>query len=373
MARVYDRNPRATDDHNPLKNLLDFNDTTPYVEQAGDSIRNSFVNVIKEITGIDLTSWDTFLETLKDGIGVDLSWLWNAFQDLVDRFVNIVNGTIGAVGHVIDDFHDAWQNVLDFIGQGADGTSNSNNAITNTKGSISSLRQTVVATSAAVQALTSGAGAFDDFNRVDVTLGSDWDQELTFVGGGSGGWATDGTVSLYRPIYPYGTMEIRNRWKGATLPQSTSDYQYVAMVLGSAPGTDAGYTGWNDLLCCINNTGAMTDYVRCRIRSNGDVHFSTFVGGVETQFYGIGGGYLAAGARAEFWCGDLATSNPHKYKLRINGAQTFTRTDLGATRSVGSGFRKWGYGGRVEGPTFAFSAPPAVPGTVNQWSGLDQL
>ncbi|MFV8263502.1 hypothetical protein ACNQR9_09685 [Mycolicibacterium peregrinum] len=67
MPRAFDRRiPR--DDHNPLANLLDFSNIDQTVEQAGDLIRNGVINVIKQLTGIDLSSPEAFLVSLTEVI-----------------------------------------------------------------------------------------------------------------------------------------------------------------------------------------------------------------------------------------------------------------------------------------------------------------
>lgn len=125
MPRVYDRTARAKDDHNPLKNLLDFQDMSPYVEQAGETIRNSFTSVVYELTGIDLSSWDAFIASLSDGVGIDLPNLSAMLNQIIDIFNGLV---VTPINTAIQGVKDWWvsvgtffQNTWDSIWQGLTG------------------------------------------------------------------------------------------------------------------------------------------------------------------------------------------------------------------------------------------------------------
>ncbi|MBU8819535.1 hypothetical protein KL864_26985 [Mycolicibacterium goodii] len=66
-------------DHDPLRNAFDFNDPMGAIAEAagevGEQIRNAFVFVVRELTGIDLSSWEAFLASLNDGKGIDLPFV----------------------------------------------------------------------------------------------------------------------------------------------------------------------------------------------------------------------------------------------------------------------------------------------------------
>lgn len=88
----YDR--RIPDnDKDPLRNLLDFNDPMGAIADAagevGEQIRNAFVFVIRELTGIDLSSWDAFIASLDDGKGIDLPFLVQGLQTVAAIFGGI--------------------------------------------------------------------------------------------------------------------------------------------------------------------------------------------------------------------------------------------------------------------------------------------
>jgi len=89
MPRAFDRRI-APNDHDPLAGLLDFEDITKTVEQAGDAIRNGVVSVIKELTGIDLSSFVHLFDGIFDEIGLDLPGL----ADL--NPVTLLNNLVGA-------------------------------------------------------------------------------------------------------------------------------------------------------------------------------------------------------------------------------------------------------------------------------------
>ncbi|WP_374159068.1 hypothetical protein ACEWX3_07550 [Mycobacterium sp. G7A2] len=86
------------DDHNPLANLLDFNDIDSTAAIAGDSIRlfingllDGVVDFINDLTGINLESWDAFIASLFDGKGIDLGWIATAVSDVVDDLSDLIS------------------------------------------------------------------------------------------------------------------------------------------------------------------------------------------------------------------------------------------------------------------------------------------
>lgn len=88
----YDR--RIPDnDHDPLRNALDWTDPMGAIADAagevGEQIRNAFVFVVRELTGIDLSSWDAFIASLDDGKGIDLPFLVQALQTVAAIFGGI--------------------------------------------------------------------------------------------------------------------------------------------------------------------------------------------------------------------------------------------------------------------------------------------
>lgn len=96
MPRVVDPRPRRIADKDPLHGLLDFEDITKTVEEAGDhirefleGIRDQFVEWLKDTTGIDLSSAVSFVDWLVDQIhdllDVDLANLPEFIGGLLDR------------------------------------------------------------------------------------------------------------------------------------------------------------------------------------------------------------------------------------------------------------------------------------------------
>lgn len=87
------------DDHNPLRNALDFNDPMGAIAdaagQVGEQIRNAIATIIKDKFGIDLSSWDAFLQSLKDGKGIDLPGLVDALTQLGVKVQTIVDAFQG--------------------------------------------------------------------------------------------------------------------------------------------------------------------------------------------------------------------------------------------------------------------------------------
>ncbi len=100
MPRVYDRVPRATDDHNPLKNLLNFDDITPYTEQAGGAVlaalQNAVKNIIEAITNVigggleDLAAWALALQEQLADVPI--------LGDLIEAFTGVEDGDLSDIG-----------------------------------------------------------------------------------------------------------------------------------------------------------------------------------------------------------------------------------------------------------------------------------
>lgn len=92
MPSAFDRRTPAND-HDPLANLLNFDDISQTVEQSGSMIRDAIVNVIKQFTGIDLSSPEAFVESLitvvtTGGPALDFA---EAMLTLLGNFIGIPN------------------------------------------------------------------------------------------------------------------------------------------------------------------------------------------------------------------------------------------------------------------------------------------
>lgn len=105
----------AVADKDPLRNLLDFNNIDRTVENAGQMIRDGLINTIKLLTGIDLTNFVAFFESILDEIGLDLpgladlnplQWITNvqALLDGIDFGVPIVDfDPVAAIEQIIEN------------------------------------------------------------------------------------------------------------------------------------------------------------------------------------------------------------------------------------------------------------------------------
>jgi hypothetical protein len=304
-----------------------------------------------------------------DGLDPSLPLPLAIIAGIVQRVAQDFETTVENVEGAFAWLGDTWQDVLDFLGQGADGTANTGRRIAGTKTAIASLRDSVVTQSAAIARL-GGYGALDGFNRTGPDLGPDW---TVIIQGGAGGWGTDGTAAVLIPAYPNGTLEVAARWDGATAPVSSTDYQQGTIILGSAPGQAFGLYGYNDILLRCDASPTIDNYVRARVGRNGTWVVAAIVANsVIPMFSGTVTPPGAAG-RIEFFAGELATENPRKFCLRINDDEVLPFTDEPGEDSLfGEDYRGYGHGGRAE--SVAFSATvDAQPGSVNQWSAMDQL
>lgn len=83
-------------DHDPLRNALDWTDPMGAIADAagevGEQIRKGIIKVVKDVAGIDLSSWDAFLASLADGKGIDLPIVLEILQRLVGLVDDLTSG-----------------------------------------------------------------------------------------------------------------------------------------------------------------------------------------------------------------------------------------------------------------------------------------
>lgn len=225
------------------------------------------------------------------------------------------------------------------------------------------------------------AGIYDEFERNETTLGSNWsaisvEPTAPQWGYGNGTLRTEGHNAAMQYSWPGGDSQWMTRWVGANA-SSMTDYQQVSIVLGSAPGLGlAGYCGHNDVL---GRVGGVGDYIRFRVGGDGSWSVSKFVGGTEYRMkYGLAGSITVPGpgSMITLYCGDKASSNKWHFKAMINSATIAdfdeqTGGSYGPQSGATSSYRGRGMGFRAEGVP-VINVGWVGPGMVNYWASSDQ-
>lgn len=89
MPKAFDRRIPAND-HDPLAGLLDFSNLDGVIEQSGDMIRNAVTNIIKQFTGLDLSSPEAFVASL-----IEVITTGGPAAEFATAILNMISGAIG--------------------------------------------------------------------------------------------------------------------------------------------------------------------------------------------------------------------------------------------------------------------------------------
>jgi len=87
MPRAFDRQPPNRNDKDPTR-VLDFNDLDSAIAESGERIRTGLPAIIYQLTGLDISSWEAFIESMADGVGIDLPFI----KDIVEFFQSLFGG-----------------------------------------------------------------------------------------------------------------------------------------------------------------------------------------------------------------------------------------------------------------------------------------
>lgn len=349
MPRVYDRKPRAVDDHNPLKNLLNYQDVGAYAAQAGDKIRTGLAAAIYEMTGVDLSSWDNFLASLNDGKGIDLPGLITAFQvlsDLVDNLVGAIKnayvGTVDTIGGVVGDIWDVISGLLGIGTDAGNGATNANKGVQEIKAQL------------AAGAIPGGVYISDGFSYATASALPNPPYVKHEYGAGSGQYGpahASGGPSLLQWNQTGSAADRTILYADTTHPLAT-DNGYVTATFYKKTGGSGAAT-----YLIGRDDGAAGTCVRVEVQKTA----------VEIQSVSSGNTYTAVGSPAtittadgdvfEFWFGTI--SDPTLLWVVQNGNIVISPiTDTAHT--IGSGNRCCGVGGKGKGlGGFSGQSPPA--------------
>lgn len=359
MPRVFDRRPRALDDHNPLKNQLNYEDTEAYTRRAGQQIHEGiFSDAAKSHAGLlqQVFKIQDIIEALsgvEDGDTSDLGSAW--IQHRADVRANIDN---------------AVQSFFGWIGNGW--------SREDSEQAFADQAATTAALSAAVTALQNnytnstngGLSAFIDFSlrSNSSSLGSDFTQ--TYTGSGSGTLGITNQKAVWQEVND-NDRACRARYNAVA---SSSDYQMVGAAFASAPTWfNSSSEARNFLYGRMDSTG--NTYVYADFGKN-DVELGCVVSGVKTVFATRSSGFSFQ-ANSMYWlrCGTLGGQRVFQV---LNGTTPIiTYTEVGTTSQLGSGYRYTGFGvsarasrlgtvppGSLLAFGFADNLPPVIVGSI---------
>lgn len=359
MPRVFDRRPRALDDHNPLKNLLDYQDTDAYTRDAGGKIHDGiFSDAAKSQAGLfqQIFKIQDIIEALsgvEDGDTSDLGSAW--IQHRADVRANIDN---------------AVQSFFGWLGTGW--------SREDSEQAFADQAATTAALSAAVTALQNnytnsvngGLSAFIDFSlrANSSSLGSDFTQ--TYTGSGTGTLGITNSKAAWQAVND-SDRSCRVRYNALA---TSSDYQMVGAAFASSPTWfNSSSEARNFLYARMDSTG--NTYVYANFGKN-DVELGCVVSGVKTVFATRSSGFSFQ-ANSIYWlrCGTLGGQRVFQV---LNGTQPLiTYTEVGTTSRIGSSYRYTGFGvsarasglgtvppGAMTAFGFADNLPPTIVGSI---------
>jgi len=266
---------------------------------------------------------------------------------------------------------------VDNIVTGLGNTTGSGFTQQDSKTVLSNTAAAVTATSAKVaqvDATTStGTIAGDDFNYSGdiITGGGSWTG--TYSVAGTGRYVADGNYATW-VVGDTSGVTANNlaylKWGGAGSSSST-DYQKISVVLGSAPTTYGPTVSNVWLLGRISSD--FKNYVMLSFSGDGLYKFFICTGGTEVQKTSGSITVPGTGSTLTFYCGDKGPATPLKFTGQVNGTTIFTYTDSG-TSLYGASYRGWGFGGNGNYQASSLFSPPYAswPPKINQWIGVDQ-
>lgn len=344
MPRVYDRRPRADDDHNPLKGLLNYEDVDAYTRRAGQQIHDGiFSDAAKSHAGLlrQVFKIQDIIEAMsgvEDGDTSDLGTAWlnhrNDVRATVDRFVTGFFGWIGN-GWSNDDADQAVQDAAATIaGLSASVTALQNNQNNQAVGGVS---DTVDFTS-----MPAGSTFGADFNHTRSGGGGHY----SIVSGSGAVWSavndSDATDAfLYNAL------------------QTTTDYQKVWVAFGSAPQWfNSSSAARNEIHGRKDSAG--TTYVYAAMEKK-KAELGCVVSGSKTVFVTKTTDFsFKANGLYALECGQIGSLR--LYRLLEGSSVVLSHLEVGTTAQVGASYR---YAG---GLGFAKASGLGTVGPGNMWA-----
>lgn len=282
----------------------------------------------------------------------------------------IADDCVPGVGTTVDNI------VTQLYGTAGAGFTHNDSAVA--LGNTASALTSVSAQLAALQAEGHvGSIAGDDFNWIGNILGgvgSHWGghyDTFNLFGSPVAYYSANGVDAVWAVNNGGQTIQAWFDWEGSD-PTSTTDYQLIQLVLDSAPTADVdlGGTRYPAHIRVFGRIAAdWSTYISASLSSEGTYTVGYQSGG--TFHIMNSGTYTVPGLSSviSLYCGDKPTTRPRHYRLEVGSVVISEFDEVGTSSTLGSSNRKYGWGAKAEGGSFAnLGTPPKV----NQWLGMDQ-
>lgn len=325
MPTAFDQRRQNVSDHDPLRNLLDFESINDTAKQAGNPVAD-----------------------LLNGFG---SGIANALQAGADIIQNITNTFLGIL--VDNPITDLINSILGIMGIGQTAQTSSDTA--NTGVAIISARLDSI--------MSSGVYFSDTFDRGGAGLGSNY-TERSF-GSGAGGWATNGYDLYWAP-----NGAVAKASHGRRNTELSTDYQAGQILVGPPSG---GSTESTEDRILLRQNAAQTDYIMASLitaLSGADLVTSAEIGYTVADVYTrLGASESVVFAEGDRWELRTGIKDPvtlvvddYRFQLYRNDSLVIDRTDAAMASQIGASHRGAGPGMRAGVSLFfAFLQVAATP------------
>lgn len=306
-------------------------DPAQIIAQWTTFVHDFLIEIIRDVTGIDLTSWETFISTLSSGGGFDLAGLVTFVNGLGQAIVDAFNG-VGTVATGI--IADVWNTIASLLGIG--NAASSSAATANSR--VSTLEARLNAAG-----VPGGTYVTDPFSGAATSSPPSPPYSTTSSGAGAGSYGLDGSgrmvwkgsgssdhsVNCLNTVTPLSTD---NGVVSATLAKKTGGSGAITYLFARSGPFSAVWAAITDTTVAIQaatSAGVATVATESVTAADGDVW--------------------------EFWFGTQADAT--LLWVVLNGA-TVIDPIAEATHTIGSSSRTCGFGGAAKGlPPFSQSPP----------------
>ncbi|WNM74116.1 minor tail protein [Mycobacterium Phage Nergal] len=377
--------------HNPLNRIVhttpqnDF-DILKAVEDWGKGFQQFGIEAIKKITGLDLTSPQTLVESiieliagginalqpLAELIGVSADALGDFFNNLLNKNSPLNAGNI--IGHIVDDIVPGIGETIDKFWKALTGQTTTGVSKDDAASQLAELAATTAANAAAIADLqadedgstNSGVSGNDDFERENPTgVGPGWNETYSGNPSTSGQYILDGHQAVW---IDDGNNENAARFRRTDPADAVTktDFQKVGLVIGTivGEGPQVGSTSTDRIYGRMN--AAETQYVYAEMYTDSDifgahpkVRLIYANNGPEVTAKTADAPGRSVGATYVLVCGTSAVGGLRRYQVLRNGSAILTWDDTNSATAVGPDNRGWGWGGR-SGTRIAGQATPSA-------------
>ena len=348
MPRAIDRRTPVSIDKDPNRFGTDYQDPFGAIGDAGrdygKQIRDNFVYIIRDLTGIDITGALEFMDwvgaQIQAGLGV-LGELWN---DLLGGVISILNFAGDIIENTVANF---VSTVSRIFGRGDDA------ALAADKANIGVQR---------LRAELAGGG-FDEFDYASANELPSATYTVAYRGPGAGHYGPNGSGFLVWKPSGSAYREVIYR-------RDDTDLGSDNMVVTSVWSTEVFDPLFDDAYGYIMLRVSSTDinqHVRARIDNNTAIVENVNVVGGTVTFTQIGATATVNtrnGDVYDFYAG--TPTQPRRFWLKQNGIKVLDVVDTAAVSQLGEGFRRVGIGGAAANRLYFLrlgqSPPPSLAG-----------